>query len=101
MLAARVAPVDGEAGAAAVNAIAATVGADVLVVDVGVASDLPTHPRLRHARVRPGTADLSEGLLAVPIVVAAAAVLRDMATFDEARIPRGQKGTGVPLGQET
>ena len=48
-------------GTAAVNAIAATVGAQVLVLDVGVASDLPDHPRLRRARVRPGTADLSEG----------------------------------------
>lgn len=48
-------------GAAAVNAIAATVGAEVLVLDVGVASDLPDHALLRRARVRPGTADLSEG----------------------------------------
>jgi nicotinate-nucleotide--dimethylbenzimidazole phosphoribosyltransferase len=48
-------------GTAAVNAIAATVGADVVVLDVGVASDLEDDPRLRRARVRPGTGDLSEG----------------------------------------
>ena len=61
-------------GTAAVNAIATTVGAGVLVLDVGVASDLPVHPRLRHARVRPGTADLSEGP-AMSRAEAAAAVL--------------------------
>lgn len=49
------------AGTAAVNAIAAVVGVQVLVLDVGVASDLPAHPRLRQARVRPGTGDLLEG----------------------------------------
>ena len=44
---------------AAVNAIAKSVGARVSVLDVGVATDLPRHPRLRTARVRPGTDDLS------------------------------------------
>ena len=48
------------AGTAAVNAIARTVGAEVLVLDVGVATDLPAHPRLRCAKVRRGTADLLE-----------------------------------------
>ena len=47
------------AGRAAVNALAATVGAQVAVLDVGVASDLPRHPRLRGSRVRAGTGDLS------------------------------------------
>ena len=46
---------------AAVNAIAKSVGARVSVLDVGVATDLPRHPRLRTARVRPGTDDLSLG----------------------------------------
>ncbi len=50
-------------GGAAANAIAATVGASVTVVDVGVATDLPSavrdHPRLRRRRVRAGTRDLS------------------------------------------
>lgn len=48
-------------GGAAVNALAATVGARVLVLDVGVAGGTEPHPLLRHARVRPGTADLSRG----------------------------------------
>jgi nicotinate-nucleotide--dimethylbenzimidazole phosphoribosyltransferase len=47
-------------GRAAVNAIAATVGARVAVLDVGVASEPVRHPRLRRARVRDGTADLSK-----------------------------------------
>lgn len=49
------------AGTAAINAIARVVGAEVTVLDVGVASDLPPHPRLKVAKVRPGTADLVEG----------------------------------------
>jgi len=48
-------------GGAAVNAIAAEVGARVLVLDAGVAGETEPHPLLRRARVRPGTADLSRG----------------------------------------
>jgi nicotinate-nucleotide--dimethylbenzimidazole phosphoribosyltransferase len=47
-------------GTAAVNQLAAVVGAQVSVLDVGVAADLPRHPRLRSAKVRRGTADLSQ-----------------------------------------
>ena len=47
------------AGRAAVSALARTVGAQVSVLDVGVAAELPRHPRLRTAKVAPGTADLS------------------------------------------
>ena len=46
------------AGGAAVNVLARHVGADVVVVDVGVASDLPEAPGLISAKVRRGTADL-------------------------------------------
>lgn len=48
------------AGHAAVNALARVVGAQVTVLDVGVATELPAHPRLRSAKVRAGTDDLSE-----------------------------------------
>jgi nicotinate-nucleotide--dimethylbenzimidazole phosphoribosyltransferase len=44
---------------AAVSVLAETVAADVVVLDVGVASDLPPDPRLRTAKVRAGTRDLS------------------------------------------
>lgn len=46
-------------GGAAVSAIARTVGARLIVVDVGVAADLSDVPGLVHAKVRPGTRDLS------------------------------------------
>lgn len=46
-------------GGAAVNAIAREVAADITVLDVGVATPLTPHPRLRSAKIRAGTADLS------------------------------------------
>jgi nicotinate-nucleotide--dimethylbenzimidazole phosphoribosyltransferase len=48
-------------GGAVVNALARQVGADVVVVDVGVAGDAPPHERLTSAKVARGTADLSTG----------------------------------------
>ncbi len=49
------------AGGAAVNVLAGHVGAEVVVVDVGVASDLPDIPGLRRAKVRAGTENLAKG----------------------------------------
>ena len=49
------------ASGAAVNAIAAQAGAAVCVVDVGVAANLPTAQGLLSRKVRPGTADMTEG----------------------------------------
>ena len=49
------------ASGAAVNAIATQAGASVCVVDVGVAADLPTARGLLSRKVRPGTADMTEG----------------------------------------
>ena len=49
------------AGGAVVNAFAAELGAEVVVVDVGVAAPLDESPGLLDRKVRPGTADLSEG----------------------------------------
>jgi nicotinate-nucleotide--dimethylbenzimidazole phosphoribosyltransferase len=49
------------AGGAAVNAIAAQAGAEVCVVDVGVATSLPAAPGLLPRKVRPGTADMTAG----------------------------------------
>lgn len=46
-------------GGAAINAIARQVGADVWVVDVGVAGELPSLPGLRRRRVRAGTANMA------------------------------------------
>ncbi|GLZ46665.1 hypothetical protein Acsp06_28500 [Actinomycetospora sp. NBRC 106375] len=47
------------AGGAAVNAFAATVGAEVQVVDVGVAADLAPAPGLLPRKVRAGTRDMT------------------------------------------
>jgi nicotinate-nucleotide--dimethylbenzimidazole phosphoribosyltransferase len=49
------------AGGAVVNAFAAEVGAEVVVVDVGVATPLDPAEGLIDRKVRPGTADLAEG----------------------------------------
>ena len=49
------------AGGAVVNAFAAEVGAEVVVVDVGVAGHLPLDPALMDRKVRRGTADLADG----------------------------------------
>ncbi len=46
---------------AAINTFAATVGADVCLVDVGVASDISQVAGVRHRKVRPGTASLVHG----------------------------------------
>ncbi len=70
-------------GHAAVNALALVAGARVTVLDVGVASDLPSHPRLRRAKVRPGTSDLCVGPAmsrseAAAAVVAGAGVAQEL-----------------------
>ncbi|HSK61925.1 MAG TPA: nicotinate-nucleotide--dimethylbenzimidazole phosphoribosyltransferase [Actinomycetospora sp.] len=49
------------AGGAAVNAFAATVGAEVQVVDLGVAAELAPAPGLLPRKVRRGTADMTAG----------------------------------------
>ena len=43
------------------NAFAAEVGAEVVVVDVGVAAPLEPADGLVDRKIRPGTADLAEG----------------------------------------
>jgi nicotinate-nucleotide--dimethylbenzimidazole phosphoribosyltransferase len=49
------------AGGAVVNAFAGQVGAEVTVVDVGVAADLPIAPGLLPRKVAHGTADMTQG----------------------------------------
>ncbi|MGW5422997.1 nicotinate-nucleotide--dimethylbenzimidazole phosphoribosyltransferase [Streptomyces sp. NPDC003943] len=48
-------------GGAVCNAFANQVGAEVCVIDVGVAGDLPSTPGLLPRKVRPGTADFTIG----------------------------------------
>ena len=42
-------------GRASINAFAAAAGVEIQVVDAGVAADLPAHPDLIAAKIRPGT----------------------------------------------
>ncbi|WP_307248777.1 nicotinate-nucleotide--dimethylbenzimidazole phosphoribosyltransferase [Catenuloplanes indicus] len=49
------------AGGAVINAFAREIGADVHVVDVGVATAIDDAPGLIQAKIRPGTADLATG----------------------------------------
>jgi nicotinate-nucleotide--dimethylbenzimidazole phosphoribosyltransferase len=48
-------------GGAAINVLARQVGADVEVVDVGIASDVRHLDGVRHHKIRPGTDDLTIG----------------------------------------
>ncbi|MEM3085542.1 MAG: nicotinate-nucleotide--dimethylbenzimidazole phosphoribosyltransferase [Halobacteria archaeon] len=48
-------------GGAAINVLARHSGARVVVVDVGVAADLPDHPGLVKRKVRPGTRNFAKG----------------------------------------
>ncbi len=48
-------------GGAGINVIARQVGARVIVVDMGVASKLGTHPKLLSRKVAPGTSNIASG----------------------------------------
>ena len=48
-------------GGAAVSVLSRRVGAREIIVDAGVAADLPDHPELRSVRIGKGTADISKG----------------------------------------
>ena len=54
------------AGGAAINVIARQVGAEVVVVDVGVNGDLDPAPNLLRRKVRPGTANIVEQPASIP-----------------------------------
>ena len=60
------------AGGAAVNVLARQVGANVVVVDVGVASELPDDPNLRKRKVRAATRNLAVEAAMTPQETAAA-----------------------------
>jgi nicotinate-nucleotide--dimethylbenzimidazole phosphoribosyltransferase len=70
------------AGGAVVNAFARSLGADVVVVDVGVAAPLAGAEGLLERRVANGTADMTAGP-AMTRVQAEAAVAAGIATADE------------------
>lgn len=49
------------AGGAAINVLGRAAGASLVITDIGVATDVPEHPGIRHRRIRPGTADFTQG----------------------------------------
>ena len=48
-------------GGAAINVLSRHAGAEIIIVDAGVASDLPPHPSLKVAKVGLGTANMALG----------------------------------------
>jgi nicotinate-nucleotide--dimethylbenzimidazole phosphoribosyltransferase len=54
-------------GGAAINVLARQMGAQVLVVDAGVAAGLDPHPALVSAKIAPGTADFTAGPAMTPL----------------------------------
>jgi nicotinate-nucleotide--dimethylbenzimidazole phosphoribosyltransferase len=60
------------AGGAVINAFARQVGAEVVVVDMGVAGDLPAAPGLMARKIAAGTADMTQGPAMSPAQVHAA-----------------------------
>jgi nicotinate-nucleotide--dimethylbenzimidazole phosphoribosyltransferase len=80
-------------GGAAINVLARHVGADVVIVDMGVAADLPPHPGLVDQRVAPGTENLAAG----PAMTRQQALqaLEAGATVVEAQLSRGMDMLGL------
>lgn len=85
------------AGGATVNAFAHQVGAEVVVVDVGVAATLDEAPGLLPRKVRPGTADMTAGPAmsrdeARAAVVAGVEVARDLVAAGNRLLVTGDMG---------
>ncbi len=72
------------AGRAAINVLARRVGARVVVGDLGVAADLPTHPDLIARKIRPGTRNMAVGP-ALERAEAEAAIVAGIEIFEEER----------------
>jgi nicotinate-nucleotide--dimethylbenzimidazole phosphoribosyltransferase len=86
-------------GGAAINVLARHVGAEVVVVDMGVAADLPPHPDLLDFKVARGTRDLSvepamSRAEAVRAVEAGIAVAADAVTRGADLLCTGDMGIG-------
>jgi nicotinate-nucleotide--dimethylbenzimidazole phosphoribosyltransferase len=87
------------AGGAVVNALAAQTGARVVVVDVGVAADVPDHPSVLQRKVRRGTDDLAAGPAmtvddAEAAIAVGAAVARDAIASGSDCLVTGDMGIG-------
>ncbi|MBN1304352.1 MAG: nicotinate-nucleotide--dimethylbenzimidazole phosphoribosyltransferase [Anaerolineales bacterium] len=74
-------------GGAAINVLARYVGARVVIVDMGVAGDLPPHPDLVVKKIAPGTANITRGP-AMSLAQAEQSVLAGVEVF-ESQLDRG------------
>lgn len=86
-------------GGAAINALAANARARVIVVDAGVASELPAHPGLRRAAIRQGSANLRREAAmtsaeAVALIHAGAQLVADEAAQGLDLLALGEMGIG-------
>ena len=87
------------AGGAAISAMARLGGVHQVVVDAGVAADLPNHPDLRILRIGHGTADISRGPAmsrdqAVRCLEAGAGLATEVAATGADLIATGDMGIG-------
>lgn len=74
-------------GGAAINVLARRAGARVVVVDMGVAAELPTHPLLHQRKIAPGTGNIAVGPAMTRIQAEAA--IQTGIEIVEAEIERG------------
>ncbi len=86
-------------GGAAINVLAQHIGARVVVVDMGVASDLEAHPGLIHKNIGPGTHNMALGpamsrLQAVNAIEAGIEVLEDQIDRGLDIVGTGDMGIG-------
>lgn len=86
-------------GGAAVNVLARQAGAEVVVVDVGVAADLPKHPRLQSYKVAKGTRNMAKvPALSLPEVQDALLIGMNVASMEISRgldlLAVGEMGIG-------
>ncbi|MDO9557824.1 MAG: nicotinate-nucleotide--dimethylbenzimidazole phosphoribosyltransferase [Coriobacteriia bacterium] len=87
------------AGGAAINQLAAHIGASLVLVDVGVAGDVSAIPGVRHAKVRAGTRNMAEGPAmtreeAAEAVLVGVGVARELAAAGVRLIGTGEMGIG-------
>ena len=85
------------AGGAVVNTFAAQVGAEVTVVDIGVAAELEPVPGLLPRKIAPGTADFTEGPAmtrdqAVAALTAGIEIARDLVAAGNRCLVTGDMG---------
>ena len=87
------------AGGAAINVLARQAGARVIVVDLGVASDLPPHPDLQVRKIAYGTANIARGPAmsvdqALRSILAGAEIVQEQCQLGLDMLATGDMGIG-------